>query len=308
CRRRHDRAGRGARGDGGRARGRSPSGRGGRPHGWPLPLVRYNVRALVSALRPLLREVTLRTGRVLTTRDLNRALLARQLLLERSTLPLTRVLERVAGLQTQYAPSGYIGLWSRLAGFRLADLTRALERRRAVQATLMRSTIHIVSARDFWLFADGLRRSREEWWTRTHRKRLGDIDMAAVARTVRKTLGDGVRHRDELIEICRGFRPEDGTAVWNGLAIELVRVPPSGAWERRRADLYATADAWVGPSAAGEPAGLEHLLRRYLGGFGPAPLADAANWAGVQPKTLQPIAERIPLRTFLDEQGKTLLD
>ena len=69
-------------------------------------------------------------ARVLTTRDLNRALLARQLLLERAGSRLTTALERVAGLQTQYAPSGYIGLWSRLDGFALQDLTRALERRR----------------------------------------------------------------------------------------------------------------------------------------------------------------------------------
>jgi hypothetical protein len=266
------------------------------------------VCALVPALRPLLREVALTASRVLTTRDLNRALLARQLLLDRSRLPLIRVLEQVAGLQTQYAPSGYIGLWSRLAGFRLADLTRALERRRAVQATLMRSTIHVVSGRDFWLFADGLRRSREDWWRRTHARRLGEVDMAAVARTIRDALGDGVRHRDELVELCRAFKPEDGTAVWNGLALELVRAPPSGTWERRRADLYASAEAWVGSSPGDEAAGLQHLLRRYLGGFGPAPLADAANWAGVPVATMRPAAERLSLRVFRDGQGKELLD
>ena len=246
--------------------------------------------------------------RVLTTQDLNRALLARQLLLERSRLPLMRVLEQVAGLQTQYAPSAYIGLWSRLAGFALADLTRALERRRAVQATLMRSTIHIVSAPDFWLFADGIRRSREDWWRRTHARRLGAVDMGAAADRVRTALADGVRHRDELVDLCRAFDPDNGTAVWNGLPLELVRVPPSGTWERRRADLFAAAEAWLGPSTVGEQAGLDHLLRRYLGGFGPAPLADAANWAGVPPTTLRPAAERLRLRVFRDEEGRELLD
>lgn len=83
--------------------------------------------------------------RTLTTRELNRALLARQLLLERKPMALARALEQVAGLQTQYAPSAYISLWTRLEGFQRDDLTRALERKRAVQATLMRSTIHIVS-------------------------------------------------------------------------------------------------------------------------------------------------------------------
>lgn len=82
--------------------------------------------------------------RVLSTRALNRALLARQLLLERSTQSLTSALERVGGLQAQYAPSAYVGLWSRVRSFTRDSLTEALERRRAVQATLMRVTIHIV--------------------------------------------------------------------------------------------------------------------------------------------------------------------
>ena len=82
------------------------------------------------------------TEPVLSTRELNRALLARQLLLDRSPLPLEAALEQVAGLQAQYAPSPYVGLWSRLRGFERDQLTRALEERRAVQATLLRSTIH----------------------------------------------------------------------------------------------------------------------------------------------------------------------
>lgn len=247
-------------------------------------------------------------SRVLTTRDLNRALLARQLLLTRSRLPLTRVLEQIAGLQAQYAPSAYIGLWSRLDGFALANLTRALERRRAVQATLMRSTIHIVSARDYWLFADGIRRSREEWWRRTHAKRLGAIDLEAAAVRVRAVLGDGTYHRDELVDVCRGFDPDNGTAVWNGLTLDLVRAPPSGTWERRRADLFATAESWLGASPVDEPAGLGHLLRRYLAAFGPGTLTEAANWAGVDVTTLRPAAERLRLATYRDEEGKELLD
>ena len=100
------------------------------------------------------------TSRVLTQRELNRALLARQLLLERSSLPLPRALERIGGIQAQYAPSMYLGLWSRLRDFRRDALTRALERRTVVQATLMRSTIHLVSARDYWPLADGVRGPR----------------------------------------------------------------------------------------------------------------------------------------------------
>src|ERR671922_582529 len=109
--------------------------------------------------------------RVLTQRELNRALLARQRLLDRPKLTVPRALECVGGLQTQYAPSAYIGLWSRLTDFERDDLTRALERRRAVQGTLMRTTIHVVSAHDYRLFAAGTRLGRQESWVRGHRKR-----------------------------------------------------------------------------------------------------------------------------------------
>ena len=87
--------------------------------------------------------------RILTERELNRALLARQLLLERATSPIPKGIERIGGLQTQYAPSAYIGLWSRVDGFDRDQLTRALERRAVIQGTLMRVTIHMVSARDY---------------------------------------------------------------------------------------------------------------------------------------------------------------
>src|SRR5215813_7093108 len=121
------------------------------------------------------------SDRVLRTRDLNRALLARQFLLERSAITPSQALERLAGLQTQYAPSAYIGLWSRLRDFRRDALTEALVQRSAVQATLMRSTIHTVSAEDFPLFASGLRDGRREWWLRAARHHIAVLNMAAVA-------------------------------------------------------------------------------------------------------------------------------
>jgi len=246
----------------------------------------------------------------LSTRRLNRALLARQFLLERSTLPLTRTIERIAGLQTQYAPSAYIGLWSRLEGFALGDLTRALERRRVVQATLMRSTIHIVTKGDYWPFAVAIERDRRAQWERTHERHLGDVDRAGADRAVRKALAaaDGSLHRKELLDAVRPFGPSWPTMVWNGVSVPLVRVPPSGTWERRRADLYATAESWIGAPSVERDDALDLLLRRYLSGFGPATLAEAADWAGVKPTTLRPSAERLRLRVLADESGTELLD
>jgi hypothetical protein len=265
------------------------------------------VRVLLAQLRVYRRAVPERT---LSVRELNRALLARQLLLERSKLPLSRALERIGGIQAQYAPSAYIGLWSRLEGFELGDLTRALERRRVVQGTLLRSTIHLVSAGDYWAFALGSRTARQETWLRFDKKRLSRKDFESTAEAARRKLAGGMEHRDELLELARRRDPERPTHLWNGVSawIELVRAPPSGTWERRRADLYALAEDWLGAPQVTAEQGVELLLRRYLGGFGPAALADAASWSGVPLADLQSAAESLTLRRFRDEEGRELVD
>ena len=121
--------------------------------------------------------------RTLTRRELNRALLARQLLLERSDAPLPDALERVCGIQAQYAPSMYFGLWSRLRDFAPATLTRALEASEVVQGTLMRVTIHLVSPRDYWPFASAVRDARRALWLRAW-KEPDTAAMAEAARTL----------------------------------------------------------------------------------------------------------------------------
>ena len=248
------------------------------------------------------------TERILSTRELNRALLARQLLLERSPLPLTRALEQVAGLQSQYAPSAYAALWSRLRDFRREALTRALERRRAVQASLLRSTIHVVSARDYPLLAEAIRRPRREWWNRVHRHQAEGLDMEAVAALLRERLAGGPRRQAELTTLLAN---EGLPAVaWSGagLWLDLVRVPPSGTWEQRRADLYGLAEQWLGARNVTEAEGLEHLVRRYLRGFGPASPKDLASWAGLPVTTVRPAMERLAPRRFRDERGGELFD
>jgi hypothetical protein len=245
---------------------------------------------------------------VLSTRALNRALLARQLLLERSRGSLTGALERVAGLQTQYAPSAYIALWSRLEGFRRDALTKALHQRRAVQATLMRSTIHVVSARDFPLLATAIRGPRREWWTRVQRRQIEGVDMEDVARRVRKFLANGPRPRRELEEFIReeGFPRIAAASV--GMLVDLIRVPPSGTWEQRRADVYALADDWIATSDATETESQAHLTKRYLGGFGPASLGDISSWAGLPTTIIRSVTDGLRLRRFRDELGGELLD
>jgi hypothetical protein len=132
--------------------------------------------------------------------------------------------------------------------------------------------------------------------------------MDAAVALVREQLAGGPRRATELREFLgsRGYP----AFVWSGLPawLDLVRVPPSGTWEQRRADLYALGEVWLRPKKVAEDAGLTHLVRRYLGGFGPATLADIADWAGVAKPALIPIVAKLALRQFRDERGRELLD
>jgi Winged helix DNA-binding domain len=248
--------------------------------------------------------VSVGAERVLTQRELNRALLERQFLLSRRGEALPRALERLGGIQAQYAPSMYLGLWSRLVDFERDSLTRALERRTVIQATLMRSTIHLVSARDYWPFAAGTRDARWESWQRGYRRGPTPQAALAAARQVERKLAEGPRTRADLVEGIDGPRFAGASTRLN-----LVRVPPSGTWERRRADLYGRAEDWIGPAPPVSAAeGIELLIRRYLWAFGPASPADVAGWAGMQITPVKAALDRMELRQFRDEQGGLLLD
>ena len=242
--------------------------------------------------------------RVLTRRELNRALLSRQLLLERARMTLPRALERIAGIQAQYAPSMYVGLWSRLDGFRRQALTRALERRTVVQGTLMRSTIHLVSARDYWPFAAAVVRARREHWLRAVPMRPTERDLAAAAERLRRRLAERSPLSRTEVEDVVGKDHGLGVGLW----LDLVQVPPSGTWDRRRADLYAASSDWLPSPDMSRQEGTDLLVRRYLGGFGPASRHDIAKFTGLPLRDVAPSLERIPLRRFRDEAGAELLD
>lgn len=243
-------------------------------------------------------------NRTLSQRTLNRALLARQLLLRRSPLSVPRALEQLGGIQSQYAPSSYIRLWTSLQRFAMADLDRLLEQRKVVQGTLMRSTIHLVSTRDYWRFVEGIGPSRQEWWRQTWGKEFSRVEMERIAARLDEELTGRAWPRKELDQLMRSH----STTVWSGAWVALIRVPPSGTWSRRRADLFQRAAEWIGPSDAEERGGLEHLLRRLLAGFGPARLADAAGWAGVSTESMKAVAEGMTLRRFRDARDRELVD
>jgi hypothetical protein len=214
------------------------------------------------------------------------------------------MLERMGGLQAQYAPSMYIGLWTRLEKFVRDDLDRALERRSVVQGTLMRVTIHLVSARDYWPIAVAIRRGRREQWLRARRDRVSKSEVASAAKRLRPLLAKGPMNRAEIADVVGDAMMINGVGLW----LDIVRVPPSGTWERRRADLYAAAEDWLGPSEVTPQEGMELLVRRYLGGFGPAAPRDIADWAGLEPKQIAPALKRLRLRRFRSEDETELVD
>jgi hypothetical protein len=229
---------------------------------------------------------------VLDQRRLNRAVLARQGLLERQERDIPGMLEQMGALQAQYAPSMYIGLWSRLAGFERGALTRALEDLEVLQGTLMRMTIHLVSRADYWPLAHAIRAARRAAWLRAPHAR----DLVQEAATLRAALGSGPLSRKE-IEGLIGREALRGINAY----LDLIRVPPSGTWERRRADRFALA-----PDP--RPAAPGHLVRRYLVGFGPAAKADIANWAGMGVREIAPEMNAVETVEYEAEDGTTLYD
>lgn len=243
--------------------------------------------------------------RTLTPRDLNRAVLARQLLLERADLPIPKALEKIGGIQAQYAPSMYIGLWTRLEGFEREALTTALEKKKVAQGTLMRQTIHLVSAADWWPIQLAVREPRRANWEAYGDRRDSKKAVVAAAKKLKKAMADGPMTRKEINELTG-----EGSVVLNGTQVYLdqVRVPPSGTWERRRADLYLAAERWLGPEKGTVSAGRKLLVERYLSGFGPATLKDIASWTGLPPKAIRPALAKLKLRRFEDTDGVELLD
>jgi Winged helix DNA-binding domain len=196
----------------------------------------------------------------------------------------------------------YIGLWSRLEGFERQALTRALERKSVIQATLMRATIHLVSRRDYWPLQTAIERGLREWWLRVNR--ADGLRVRKNARRARAILADGPRQWKELEKLLGGG--EEARGIFTSLP--LVRIPPSGTWERRRADLVAASEDWIGREEVDLDEARVLIVRRYLGAFGPAREREIADWAGMDAADVSAGLERLQLRRFRDEEGKELID
>ena len=241
---------------------------------------------------------------VLSARTRNRTLLARQQLLQRTTSPITDTLDIIGGIQAQYAPSMYVGLWSRIEGFTRAQLTGALEARTAVQGTMMRATIHLVSAQDYWPLTLAVRDHRRRWWLQTQRFGLTDGLMRDASAKAVERLSHGPASNAELAAHI-------GKDVMAGIHeyVDLVRIPPSGTWAKRRADLYATATSWLGPEPDMSPLdALRHATGRDLSGFGPSRPRDIATWASVPMTAMREALGAMSLASFAGTDGEALVD
>jgi hypothetical protein len=248
--------------------------------------------------------------RTLDARALNRAMLERQLLLRRTPLPAAEAIEQLAGMQAQSPASPYVGLWSRLEGFRPEELGRLVEDRAAVRLALMRSTIHLVSSRDCLFLRPLVASVLERSLGGTYGKRLEGVDRSEVAAEGRALVEERPRTLGELGALLAQGRPDcdpSALAMTVRARVPLVQVPPRGVWGQSHQATHTSAEAWLGRELEADPSPAEMVLR-YLRAFGPASVRDVQVWSGVTRlrEVVEPLRPR--LRTFRDEHGTELFD
>ncbi len=243
-------------------------------------------------------------------RALNRALLERQLLSRRRKMSVGKALEHLVGMQAQVPDSPYLGLWSRLAEFRAEDLSKLIVGRSAVRLALMRSTIHLVTARDCLALRPVLQevQSRSLYLGSPWGRNIEGMDVDALVAQGRALLEERPRTIGQLGKAL-GERWPDRDAASLGYAVRnlvpMVQVPPRGLWRANGVTACTTAEAWLGlPVDASHDAG--KMIERYLAAFGPASVRDVQAWSGL--RGLQETVQSLPLRTFRDLRGETLYD
>jgi hypothetical protein len=247
----------------------------------------------------------------LDRRSLNCALLARQWLLEKRRASADVTLEHLVGMQAQAPDLPYVGLWARLEGFRQEKLSRLIEVRSAVRLSLMRNTIHLVTARDAVRLKPLFMPLGERGylhgspWGRHMRR----VDLAAIQRAGREIMGEKPRTVAELAKLLGERIPQhDPHAMAYGVryTVPLVFTPPRGIWGANGPVNLTTFEAWLerSPGPAIAP---QQLVRRYLAAFGPASPADMHAWSGL---AMRPVFERLRTRLTVlrDENGTELFD
>ena len=248
--------------------------------------------------------------RVLTFCELNRATLARQMLLERNDVSPFEAVQRLVALQAQVTSPPYVGLWTRLNDFRREDLTRLMLERRVVRATLMRATLQLMTADDYLLLRPALQPALTRSMRSIAGKRLEGLDLDRLVGAARDFFEEEPRTFADLRPLLSALEPErDQSALAYAVrtTLPLVQVPSGGAWGYSGKAPFTTPERWLGQPPSGSE-GARDLIVKYLAAFGPAAVKDVQTWSG-RMQLKQSVEEMRPeLRTFRDESGNELFD
>ena len=241
-------------------------------------------------------------------RQLNRWTLARQMLLDRVELDAVTAIERLAGMQAQYSPSPYIGLWSRLRDFRREELEAALRANLVYKATLMRGTLHLVSARQFDVYRLASRYFHHVWSDGL--KKLEDlgIDIDALREDILTALDERPLKKPELQKAFRHRIPAE-LPDWVAFSVVVVVGATMNHHEDARFGHFAGSRYRRAPLPAADPEeAMRQVVGAYLAAFGPATRADIAQWLGRSVSTFSGALESLDPITLQDEHGRKLLD
>jgi winged helix DNA-binding protein len=242
-------------------------------------------------------------GRTLTLRDLNRATLARQLLLERRRLSPPAAIERLVGMQAQWPPAPYLGLWSRLVGFRRASLERAVRQGDVLKPTVMRGTLHLVTARDYPLFYSAFK-EMNTWFGPMHLERARASLPSVVA-----LMRDGRLAYEEILTHLRETHTDLEERDWRRIVhavrrhAHLLHARETAVWTTRPSATYELVEA---PAELDALQARTELVRRYLRAFGPATRADVSDWSGLRVRDFEHALDGLPTRRT--EDGRVLYD
>ena len=248
----------------------------------------------------------------LTWRQLNRATLARQMLLKReATKPLAAV-ERLVALQAQWPRPPFVGLWSRVKGFERSDLGALLDGRQAVRATLLRGTLHVLSAKDYLSLRPAIQAMLEGGMRSILSRRGAELPVEQLADQARDLLAKSPLTFEDLRDRLKHAHPKaDERAMGYAvrMALPLVMVPEGdSAWSFPAQSRFALADDWIGRRVSLEPAAADPLVLRYLAAYGPASVRDVQAWSGLPALAATVSRLRPRLVVFRDETGRELFD